>query len=359
MLDNGKRSRRNFLAATGAVGITTLSGCLGDDDGDDAEPTDDDDDDGELDYPTEDVELVIPYSPGGGFDWYGRLVANHADQYFDSNIVVNNVEGAGGDVANQEVFNAEPDGYTFQIFYPQSAARSKIMDPDLDFEPGEYTFFPQVAGVWNVINFASHVEIETFDEFTEAMADGELRLGSTGPTGTGASIIWSLGELTGLWDYETVLDNSVHVDGTADMIPLAERGDLEIVGAAPGGIVEHYEEDLLRPFLELKEGGASIDALTERDTLTLDDLDVDNKGQIEASTMVSRGFAGPPDIPDERADVLRDALSEAIQSDELQAEGEEAGRIIEYASSEEYAETSVNAAEAAETLEDVLRAIQD
>lgn len=43
------------------------------------------------------VELVVPFSPGGGFDVYGRMVAKYmGPELGAANMIVRNQPGAGG-----------------------------------------------------------------------------------------------------------------------------------------------------------------------------------------------------------------------------------------------------------------------
>ena len=49
-------------------------------------------------FPSRDIEIVIPYNAGGGFDSYVRALAPHMEKYLpgDINILPINVPGAGG-----------------------------------------------------------------------------------------------------------------------------------------------------------------------------------------------------------------------------------------------------------------------
>src|SRR5688572_17173950 len=71
-------------------------------------------------FPTSDIELVIPYGPGGGFDTWARLVAPVLQEKLptDVNVVPLNREGAGGLVGVTEVLGAQPDGHTIVITEP-------------------------------------------------------------------------------------------------------------------------------------------------------------------------------------------------------------------------------------------------
>jgi len=63
-------------------------------------------------YPTRPIRLIVPYAAGGGTDGIARIVAQGVAERLGQGVVVDNNGSAGGNVATQQVANAEPDGYT-------------------------------------------------------------------------------------------------------------------------------------------------------------------------------------------------------------------------------------------------------
>ena len=66
-------------------------------------------------YPTRPVTLVVPFSAGGPTDTIGRLLAERMTRSLGQTVVVENVLGAGGTIANAKVMQASPDGYTIEV----------------------------------------------------------------------------------------------------------------------------------------------------------------------------------------------------------------------------------------------------
>ncbi len=64
------------------------------------------------DFPEREIQLIIPYGPGGATDIIFRLIAAEAEQYLGATIVPVNVAGAGATRGSRQVLEAEPDGYT-------------------------------------------------------------------------------------------------------------------------------------------------------------------------------------------------------------------------------------------------------
>ena len=65
--------------------------------------------------PTESVQLVVPFPPGGSTDVIGRIVAEGLRAQGVSNIVVVNRPGAGGVIGTNTVIEAKPDGHTILL----------------------------------------------------------------------------------------------------------------------------------------------------------------------------------------------------------------------------------------------------
>ncbi len=64
---------------------------------------------------TRQVTLVVPYSAGGGTDVVARLIGNQMSRSLGQPVIIENVVGAGGTIANQRVARSEPDGATVLI----------------------------------------------------------------------------------------------------------------------------------------------------------------------------------------------------------------------------------------------------
>jgi tripartite-type tricarboxylate transporter receptor subunit TctC len=67
------------------------------------------------DYPTRTVIVVVPFAAGGPTDTIARMTALGMSKALNQQVLVENVVGAGGTIANAKVAAATPDGYTLLI----------------------------------------------------------------------------------------------------------------------------------------------------------------------------------------------------------------------------------------------------
>jgi tripartite-type tricarboxylate transporter receptor subunit TctC len=63
-------------------------------------------------YPSQPINLIIPYAPGGSADFLARPLMNELQKSLGQPIVIDYKAGAGGTIATAALAKAKPDGYT-------------------------------------------------------------------------------------------------------------------------------------------------------------------------------------------------------------------------------------------------------
>jgi len=112
-------------------------------------------------WPTRFIRLVVPFTPGGGIDGIGRILAARLSEMWGQQVVVENKPGAGGNIASEFVARAAPDGYTMYITAAGLAVNRYLFgsvnyDPVADFAPVTLIcLFPNLLVVPNSSPFRS------------------------------------------------------------------------------------------------------------------------------------------------------------------------------------------------------------
>src|SRR5215467_7081466 len=116
--------RRQFLSAAGAAVATAIAPLIA------AAQT----------YPVRPVRMIVPYAPAGATDVAARLIASKLSEHFGKQFYVENIPGAGGNIAMGRAAQAQPDGYTllaaFFSYVVNPALYDKVpYDPYRSFDP--------------------------------------------------------------------------------------------------------------------------------------------------------------------------------------------------------------------------------
>jgi tripartite-type tricarboxylate transporter receptor subunit TctC len=78
-------------------------------------------------YPSRAVKIIVPYSPGGPADIYGRVLAERMDKSFGQPFVVENRVGGGAVIGTDFVAKSEPDGYTLLVMSNTHAVNETLL----------------------------------------------------------------------------------------------------------------------------------------------------------------------------------------------------------------------------------------
>jgi tripartite-type tricarboxylate transporter receptor subunit TctC len=78
-------------------------------------------------WPSKPVRIVIPFSPGGAADTFGRVIATRLPEALGQSVVADNRPGAGGLIGADLVAKSPADGYTLVV----SGIASHVLAPTL------------------------------------------------------------------------------------------------------------------------------------------------------------------------------------------------------------------------------------
>lgn len=93
-----------------------------------------------ADYPSKVITVIVPFAAGGPSDTIARLLAQTMSGPLKTQVIVENVAGAGGTIGAARVAQASPDGYTLFVHHIGHATapalyRKLTYNPITDFEP--------------------------------------------------------------------------------------------------------------------------------------------------------------------------------------------------------------------------------
>jgi tripartite-type tricarboxylate transporter receptor subunit TctC len=84
------------------------------------------------------VKFILPFGAGSATDAAARLMSDKLAAKWGKPIVIENKPGAAGNLGAEQVFNAEPDGYTILVTAPSPLTVNQSLYPKLAFDPAAF-----------------------------------------------------------------------------------------------------------------------------------------------------------------------------------------------------------------------------
>ncbi|HUH17276.1 MAG TPA: tripartite tricarboxylate transporter substrate-binding protein [Methylomirabilota bacterium] len=296
-MNRSKGSARWYgYAATGMTLMLALAACTPGDDGD-----------SDTAYPSEDLEIMAPADPGGGWDGTARAMQDALTNggVVDVGVTVSNVGGAAGTIGLAQ-FVEQAAGDPHQLMVMGMVMVGGILTNDSAVTLDDVTPIASLTTEWEAIAVVADSEYQTLEELiTDWQAD---------PT----SISWGGGSaggtdhiLIGLMAQEA----GIEPDGVNYV---AHAGGGEALAAILSGAVTAGVSGLseFRDQVEAGEmrllGVSSDEPIEGVDSPTIADAGLD----VVLSNW--RGVVAPPDISDEERDAIVGLIEELVASEAWQ-----------------------------------------
>jgi tripartite-type tricarboxylate transporter receptor subunit TctC len=273
-------------------------------------------------YQGKSIDLTIGYSAGGGYDVYARLLARHLGRHIPGNpmIVPKNMPGAGSLVLGNWLYNVAPkDGTVFG-----TVGRGVAFDPLLgstkaQFDASRFTWIGSMNDEVSVCVAWHTTGITRLEDVMKR----ELTVGGSGPVADTDQFPKVLNETIG-----TRFKIISGYPGGNDIDLAMERGEvMGRCGWSWSSVVathKHWLDE--RKISVLVQLSLSKHADLPKVPLIMDFARNDEEKQIFklvfARQTMGRPFVAPPDIPSERAAMLREAFAQCMKDAAFLAEAQ-------------------------------------
>src|SRR5258706_11127865 len=181
-------------------------------------------------FPAKNIQFVIPYAPGGGFDVYPRVVAPVMEKYLPNkvNIVPINIAAGAGSRGVTQLYRSKPDGYTIGILNIPGMFILQQQQGAGAYDLSKFSWIGTMGeGGRYMISVGSQLPLQTYADVKALSAKRPVKLSVTGPEGTAFAATMIGAQLLGL---KTQLITGYK--GSADYVVAAIRGDSDAVIAA-------------------------------------------------------------------------------------------------------------------------------
>ncbi len=267
------------------------------------------------------VQLVLGYGPGGGYDVYARLVAQHLGKHIPGapSVVLQHMPGAGSLRATNFLYNAAPrDGSVIGAFARDMPFMGVLgQNPAVQFDPRKFVWLGSPASGADdtyLMYVRNDANVKTMADATRA-GGPSLVLGATGQGGSGNDWTVLLRDLIGMH----IKLVSGYPDSGALFLAV-ERNEID------GRSLDYSSVRSSRPDWLNPASGMHVLLQFGRATRHPDFADIPVAAELapdeaarraiaiaDISNTLARPFVAPPGIPEDRARALQTAFAAMVK----------------------------------------------
>ncbi len=281
-------------------------------------------------YEGKTLKIIVGFSPGGGYDRMGRLLAKYLPKYIPGKpvVLVENKEGASSIIAANYIYNvAKPDGLTIGTLNRAIPFAQLIKLEGINFDMRKFAWVGSSAVEGTVFTIRSELPYKTVDDLRKVKEP--IPYGSSG---------------AGTLDYQYALLskeflginlNMVTYPSSAECMLALERKEVDGRSGSFSSLKPFIDRGVVRPIFRGKVAEKGMENLPINENLATNARGKTILSMFSSADLIGRPFVAPPGTPEDTMKILRDAFAAVAKDPELQAEAQKLKMEVEYTSGEE------------------------
>jgi len=275
-------------------------------------------------YKGKTLKLTVRSGPGGGYDFYGRLVARHITRHLPGKprVIVINMPGAGGIVATNYLANrAKRNGTEMAIINREAALAQRLKTKGVKYDIRKLIAVGSTSSSTAVYALAKNHPVNTLARLKAHKKT--VKFSATGRGGGNFQRIMLL-KLSG---YPTTPITGY--SGTSERVLAIVRGDVAGTSGSYESLTRSIKESGLKLIAHIGNAHPDLKGVPDvRKGLT-------NNGRklaalIAAPMAAGRPFMTTPAVPKDRVAALRGAFKAALSDPALLKEAKKARRSVSW-----------------------------
>jgi tripartite-type tricarboxylate transporter receptor subunit TctC len=254
----------------------------------------------ETDYPSRNIDFIIPKAPGGGFDALVRLISPGLEKHLPhkTNVVPDNIPAGGGGKGITQLYRSRPDGYTLGAVDMPGTYILQARQQGAGFDLNRLTWLSTLAKPeFMCLAVGAKSSLRAFDDLKKLSASRAVKFTSSGPEGTAYAATLVATAMLGI---KTQLITGYK--GSTDYVVGAIRGDSDAVVAPVSAVRPLLKSDSLR-VLATFESHSTFSGVPDAAALGKPEL---------SQILLERMVAAPPAVPAALRKILSSALIQAM-----------------------------------------------
>jgi tripartite-type tricarboxylate transporter receptor subunit TctC len=283
-------------------------------------------------YEGKTVRILVGFSPGGTYDVWARLMAQHMSKHVPGSpiFVVQNMTGGGSMIAANYVYNvAKPDGLTVGLVTPALYTDQLVGRKEVQFDWRKYSLIGSPESTARIFYMRADTGYRAIEDIRKAAEPPKC-----GATGVGTASYYWPKLLADTFEFK--LNLVPGYQGSADVNLAIERGEMQCWG---GTVQAYFGSEPGRTWAKtgfvrvLAQGGPKRDPrLADAPTVweLMDKHKIDDKTRGLAKVLLApddlgRPLFGPPGVPSERIKALREGFMKTMNDSDVMVEARKKG----------------------------------
>lgn len=285
-------------------------------------------------YDGKSIRWIIPYSPGGGYDEYARLISPYLEKYTGARVDILNLPGAGGMRGANDLFTAPKNGLTVGLINGSALVVNELAGMrGAEYRIADFDYLGRIVADRRVFTVTNESGYDSFEKLWDA--GNEVKIGATG---LGGSTYLDAVLINQAFELDL---NIVHgFDSSSVLRQAMLRGNIVGSWGSWGSSLDSVDTGAHKILLQSgRERHAQLPDVPLAFDLADRTSDPQRTRRIlsawETLHEVGRPLAAPPGTPPERLAFLREAFRLAMNDAELLAKSQKLNRPLDYAPPDE------------------------
>lgn len=268
-------------------------------------------------YKGQQVTLIVPTGPGGGYALYGQIFSRYLGDHIPGKptVIVKYQPGGGGNVAANYLYNIAPkDGSTIAMLFSTLTVTQALQPSGALFDAAKFSWLGSIAPMINAIGIWHKAPADTIDGAKEK----QIAMGATGKSADLYIYPQIMNALLGT-KFKIVLG----YDSSGAILLAMQSG--EVQGMAMGleaWSAERPEWIENKDVIIVAQNGIKRDVKIPNVPTLVELANTPEDKQImtflATPAVLGRAIAAPPGIPADRLAALRKAFDDTMEDPQLQ-----------------------------------------
>jgi tripartite-type tricarboxylate transporter receptor subunit TctC len=195
-------------------------------------------------YPSHPIRVVVPFAAGGPLDIVARAVTEKMAASMKQTFVIDNRGGAGGNIGNEVVAKAAPDGYTILITLSSTLTVNPSIYKHMSFNPiKDLRPVSMLVDSHQMLVVNPSVPAKTLAEFIAYAKSHEINYAHAGYGSPGHLAMEYFSQVAGFKAH------AIPYRGNAPLVVALLAGDVQAGFVSSAGVAPQVRQGKLRAFI--------------------------------------------------------------------------------------------------------------